>query len=53
MASVKRICTALIKAEKKKESPDFESIIEKMDIYLGAGRLTTEEYTELTEMIEG
>ena len=51
MASVKRICMALIKAEQKKEHPDYEPIIEKMDIYLGAGRLTPDEYTDLMEMM--
>ena len=51
MASVKRICVALINAEKKKSEPNYEPIIEKMDIFLGANRLTTDEYTELMELI--
>lgn len=51
MASVKRICVALINAEKKKSKPNYEPIIEKMDIFLGANRLTTDEYTELMELI--
>ena len=50
-ASVKRICVALINAEKKKSEPNYEPIIEKMDIFLGANRLTTDEYTELMELI--
>lgn len=53
MASVKRICVALIKAEQKKAEPNYEPIIEKMDLYLGANRLTVDEYAELMEMING
>lgn len=51
MASVKRICMALIKNEKKKANPNFESIIAKMDVYLAADRLTADEYNELMDEI--
>ena len=53
MASVYRICATLIKKEKAKAEPDFSSIIDKMDIYFGAGRLTDEEYQSLMDMING
>lgn len=52
MASVYKICVALITAEKKKSNPDFENIIGKMDIYFAANRLTKREYSDLIAMID-
>ena len=46
MESVYNLCKLLI----QKNRPGTQ---EKMDIYLAADRLTTEEYTELTGLLAG
>ena len=46
MASVFNLCKALIQRGK------IDGLVEKMDAYLAADRLTVEEYNELLAMIE-
>ena len=45
MASVYNLCVALIKRGKT------DGLLEKMDAYLAADRLTVEEYNELIELM--
>lgn len=47
MASVFNLCKALIQRGRT------DGLIEKMDAYLAADRLTVEEYNELLAMLEG
>ena len=47
MASVFNLCMALIKRGKT------DGLLEKMDTYLAADRLTVEEYNELLAMLNG
>lgn len=46
MKSVYNLCVLLIKAGKPRAA-----ILEKMDVYLAADRLTTDEYNDLVNML--
>lgn len=41
-----------INAELKKDTKDFTTINEAMDIFLAADKITTEQYTEFTNLIK-
>lgn len=47
MTSVFNLCKLLITKGRT------DGLVEKMDVYLAADRLTTEEYQELTELMNG
>ena len=46
-----RILRNRINAELKKEVQKFETIQETMDIFLAGDKITAEQYTEFTELI--
>ena len=40
-----------INEELKKETPDFTTIQETMDIFIAGNKITVEQYTELTQLM--